>query len=447
MEPDEEKVSVIEGTFENIRCFAQYAQDCFIILDRRGQLHYVNDYAAGCLGRCPQDLVGKDFGDVLPSVSRDFGRLLQKAVISGEPVSFEHQIVLGERSSWLLIRLSPIKESSGTVIGLLCTAHDITERRQREELIARSKREWLRAVDSMPHLVAVVNRDHRIERVNTLMADRLKLGVRKVVGMVCYKLLHGLRRPPRFCPLGEPTAGGGPDHRIEIAENRLGCESVSVTPIRDVEGVVDGCVFVGYPLRTVAGGPQTQQCIRSLMRKVDHVVRIQDLQGRYMFFAAMKAGTLIHSEVSGRTPFDFFEPGLASRLVERVERVAAGDGELTEVSEVGWKGEIFHFLDRVCPLKDAGGKLLGVVTISWKVAESRRAGEEAGVAPRRAGDLSPREREVLQLIAEGASSKDIALKLGISLKTVETHRARVMEKLEIHKMSDLVRYALETGLV
>ncbi len=61
--------------------------------------------------------------------------------------------------------------------------------------------------------------------------------------------------------------------------------------------------------------------------------------------------------------------------------------------------------------------------------------------------LTEREREVLQLIAEGLTSKEIATQLGVSLKTVEAHRANLMEKLDIHKVSGLVRFAIREGLI
>lgn len=63
------------------------------------------------------------------------------------------------------------------------------------------------------------------------------------------------------------------------------------------------------------------------------------------------------------------------------------------------------------------------------------------------GSLTNRERQVVQLIADGLSSKEIAVQLGVSHKTVESHRASVMEKLDIHKASSLVRYAIREGLV
>jgi DNA-binding NarL/FixJ family response regulator len=61
--------------------------------------------------------------------------------------------------------------------------------------------------------------------------------------------------------------------------------------------------------------------------------------------------------------------------------------------------------------------------------------------------LTGREREVLQLISEGRTSKEIASELGVSLRTAESHRARLMKKLEIHDVAGLVRYAIRLGLV
>jgi DNA-binding CsgD family transcriptional regulator len=61
--------------------------------------------------------------------------------------------------------------------------------------------------------------------------------------------------------------------------------------------------------------------------------------------------------------------------------------------------------------------------------------------------LTSRHREVLQLIAEGNTTKDIAAKLKLSVKTVETHRAQLMDRLDIHDVAGLVRFAIRVGLI
>jgi len=61
--------------------------------------------------------------------------------------------------------------------------------------------------------------------------------------------------------------------------------------------------------------------------------------------------------------------------------------------------------------------------------------------------LTPRQREILQLVAEGKNNKEVAYDLGISVKTVESHRLQLMERLNIHDVPGLVRYAVRSGLV
>jgi len=61
--------------------------------------------------------------------------------------------------------------------------------------------------------------------------------------------------------------------------------------------------------------------------------------------------------------------------------------------------------------------------------------------------LTPRERQVLQLVAEGKTTKQVAKLLGITQKTAESHRTRIMEKLDVHETASLVRYAVRRGLI
>ena len=61
--------------------------------------------------------------------------------------------------------------------------------------------------------------------------------------------------------------------------------------------------------------------------------------------------------------------------------------------------------------------------------------------------LTARQREILQLIAEGHGTRDIAARLGLSVKTVESHRSQLMDRLDIHDVPGLVRFAVRTGLV
>jgi len=99
--------------------------------------------------------------------------------------------------------------------------------------------------------------------------------------------------------------------------------------------------------------------------------------------------------------------------------------------------------DMIQAIRDVNrGKLYVSPVISNAVVGAYR---EQGAPP--PDLLTPREREVLQLIAEGKSTKKVAETLGITVKTAESHRSRIMLKLGIHQAAGLVRYAVRRGLI
>ena len=87
--------------------------------------------------------------------------------------------------------------------------------------------------------------------------------------------------------------------------------------------------------------------------------------------------------------------------------------------------------------------------VSTQVVETlmKLPGKETKITDARYGTLTAREQEVLRPLAEGLSSKEIAQKLFISPKTVENHRANIMNKLDLHSTIELVRYAAKLGLI
>ncbi len=76
-----------------------------------------------------------------------------------------------------------------------------------------------------------------------------------------------------------------------------------------------------------------------------------------------------------------------------------------------------------------------------------QAGDEAPISDEKYDRLTPREQEILRLVAQGLTSRRIAGKLFISPKTVENHRTRIMEKLELDSMFDLIKYAAKLGII
>ncbi len=86
-------------------------------------------------------------------------------------------------------------------------------------------------------------------------------------------------------------------------------------------------------------------------------------------------------------------------------------------------------------------------SISRDIVESARQGRRRPSSGPVGRILTSREREVLQMIAEGLTSREIAVRLSVSVNTVRAHRSRLMSKLDVHKETDLVRHAVQRGMV
>ncbi|HET7535093.1 MAG TPA: response regulator transcription factor, partial [Candidatus Didemnitutus sp.] len=122
---------------------------------------------------------------------------------------------------------------------------------------------------------------------------------------------------------------------------------------------------------------------------------------------------------------------------------------LTEAGAVGYLIKSTAALDLVKAVREASqGNAYFSPTISRRLIDCYRRAFASGQPVRKSTEtLTARESEVLQLIAEGGSNKQIAAELCISIKTVEKHRQQVMDKLNIHDIAGLTRYAISKGMI
>jgi DNA-binding NarL/FixJ family response regulator len=122
------------------------------------------------------------------------------------------------------------------------------------------------------------------------------------------------------------------------------------------------------------------------------------------------------------------------------------DQYVTESLRAGVKGYVLKSQvasDLVSAIQEVcRGSIYLSPSISHAVVDAYLSKTDVPVDP-----LSGRERQVLQLVGEGKSTKEVAAQLGVSVKTAESHRARLMRKLDIHETASLVRYAIRRGLI
>jgi RNA polymerase sigma factor (sigma-70 family) len=126
---------------------------------------------------------------------------------------------------------------------------------------------------------------------------------------------------------------------------------------------------------------------------------------------------------------------LAARHIEVPLVVLTAHGDVP-TARAALKNGAFDFLEK--PVDDA--QLVEVLRNALRVDRERRAAVTArATTDRRIERLTKREREILELIAAGHQNREIATQLGISARTVEVHKARIMEKLECHSLAELMR--------
>jgi two-component system, LuxR family, response regulator FixJ len=135
------------------------------------------------------------------------------------------------------------------------------------------------------------------------------------------------------------------------------------------------------------------------------------------------------------------QAALHERQIEVPVVVLTAHGDVA-TARAALKNGAFDFLEK--PIDDA--MLLDVLRNALRVDRERRAAETARAATdSRFERLTQREREILAFIAAGHQNRDIAAKLGISARTVEVHKARIMEKLDCHSLAELIRAHRASG--
>lgn len=442
----------VQDAVESLRHVADQAEDLIFVVDDDLSVRYLNSQAAGPFGRLPRDIIGKSLSELFPPSSYDtLKQNFQQTFQLGQPHSFEEKILFPRQELWLDARLTPVLNETGTAVAVMGIARDVTQREQRESLISNAKREWERAVDTISYPVAVVNSQHRITRVNKPMAEKLGITVQEAVGMTCYEHLHGSDAPIPFCPLLQSMDNGN-EHSEEFCESTLGGNYlVNVSSLRDRSGQLIGCIYVGREVsereKAIQTSKKSEEYMKLLLKHAEHIVSVQDRDGKYVFFHAFPEYGLCAADVIGKTPFDFFEPARASQMVERVMRTAATGQGTSHLSDVTWNGESLHFYEQTTPIRDESNEIRKVVTVAKRVSERKRDGDEAHSIAQGVHGLTRREAEILKLIASGLGNRQIAEQLFISIKTVATHRARIMSKLDVHKTSALVKFAVKAGLL
>jgi PAS domain S-box-containing protein len=198
-----------------------------------------------------KEITGKTLREVLPDADYLF-ETYDSLMQSKEPTQL--QLYYDATDKWYDIYAYNPKEDQ--IAALL---RDITQTKRAEQALHQAKIDWERTFHSVPDLIAILNNQHRIVRVNRAMADQLGMNPEQCIGLKCYEYVHGTNSPPDFCPHVK-TLQDQKEHVAEVHEDRLGGDFVvSTTPLTDEKGQMIGSVHVA---RNITERKKVEQALR-----------------------------------------------------------------------------------------------------------------------------------------------------------------------------------------
>ena len=187
-----------------------------------------------------------------------------KVAASGKPTSFETYFPSMQKH----FSISVFSTSKGKFTTIF---YDITERKEIEQALQEAKRDWERTFDSIPDLIAILDKQHRIMRANKAMAQRLGTTPDHCIGLNCYECVHGTSMPLEFCP-HEQTLKDGKEHVAEVQEPRLGGSFlVSTTPLKNEQGQLIGSVHVA---RDITERKKAEDVVRSTLERYRSFIEV-----------------------------------------------------------------------------------------------------------------------------------------------------------------------------
>ncbi|MFA6293425.1 MAG: PAS domain S-box protein [Victivallales bacterium] len=275
------------------------------------------------------------------------------------------------------VRYRAALENIASSVGLL-----IGRAKVDDELVC-AKAEWERTFDAVPDLIALIDRDYRIIRVNRAMAARTGCDAPQLAGARCYEAVHGLAAPPDYCPHAKLLASGK-EERAEVAEKRLnGIFDVIVTPLCDEAGLLTGSVHVAHDIteRKLAEKAlsESEHEKRLILDNASELIAYHDTEQNLVWAnQAYQTATKPLAELKGRKCYSCW--GLERLCVNCPvsESIRTGEprgAELTPQNQPHWSADQCSWLVRAAPVKNSAGIVIGAIEIAHDITEKKRAEE------------------------------------------------------------------------
>jgi PAS domain S-box-containing protein len=374
------------------------SNDAILGLHLDGTITDWNDAATNLYGYTEMEMLGKSITLLSPPTHEQEIPLLLEKIRNDQVIDrYETERRTKEgKTIQVSLSISPIKNRQNEIIGASSIGHDITERKRFENEILDAKNEWERTFDAVPDLIAIINHQYRILRVNKSMADRLGMPAEKIVGRACYEVIDHETTPVDDCPLTS-LINDGLSHTREAHLDLLnGDFLISVSSLHDVEGNIIGSVHV---MRDVTEKKRAERALqeseakyRAIVETSPNIIWEIDPYGKFTYISPQGGILLGYSknELENTSILDLIPPGKRDAVRQvLVEYAQDSSVHLTEV-------EVSHHLthEQIIleiyskSVSDEKGKLLGLRGMAVNVTQRKKTQKE----------LADRERFLQRLI-------------------------------------------------
>lgn len=408
----------LEGTLRSIGW-------AVVASDQNGRVILMNQVAETLTGITQEAASGKSLAQVVGIRDEHTGKtiagLVREVIAKNATVSSAgHEYSLTSQEGTPLtveFTISPVRDTAATVVGTILVFRDVTELKTLQKVLIKAKREWEQSLDSISHLIAVVDKKRRIIRCNKAMASSLGVPPQKAIGMTCCEAFHDESFTEENC-LHTKCMVDEKEYSAEFFSKKLDSTLlVSVAPFYDSTGRLIGALHVA---RDISDMKKEEQALR------DHQVELSQ-----------------------------YTESLAAQLEQRTGELAQARSELETYSEdIGKNSEALRMLiqgieqrERDLQKNAAANVKLCIKPLidqlkAQNLPESNRYLVES--LEHQMGNifstfgrslvqishlLTPREMQICELIQSGLTSKQIGGVLGVSTETVNAHRVRIRKKL------------------
>lgn len=358
-----------------------------IILNNAADLRFLG-------AKSPQEIIGKTDYDLFPRELADQFRADDEHILSsGEPlVNREEQALDGDGNlRWLLVTKVPLRDSQGQITSIVGVAHDITERKQIEEELAKERNLLRTVIDTLPDLIYVRDLDGRIVLVNEACVRFVgAAGHQEMIGKTDFDFFEPEKATRYFAAEQAMMRSGKPIVNEEeyVKEAHTGNSmwvSATKVPLRDPDGRIIGLVGVS---RDITARKEAEQALaeeRNLLRTViDNIpdyIYVKDTQGKFILrnvSGIELLGVKHPDEIIGKTDFDFFPRELAQEFYAEEQTIIQTGHAIVnqEVLVTEPAGSSHWLLYTKVPLRDSTGSIIGIVGVSRDINERKQAEEQ-----------------------------------------------------------------------